>query len=343
MKNMEQKQAILDIRTNDASYSLPAGQINIDKISSEMGEDIAEINIEISQSAEEIVRTIENSARENSLTIIAPPIDFNITATYNDSTVKIERFNSFVGRMIAIPDGVDPSTVSTAVVLNSDGTFRHVPTKTVEVNGRYYAQIYSVTNSTYFVIGSKKTFEDVQAHWAKEEIDEMASRLVISGVSKEAFAPGRDITRAEFAAIMNRALGLGDAVYSDIFNDVDAGDWFAGAVSSIYSYGIIQGYEDGSYRPNEKITREEAMVMISRAMKIADTNLDVDPAHINSLLSSFIDHKDIMGWSEKAIAMTVQMGIVQGDHQQRLQPKENITRGQTTVMILRMLQKLELI
>jgi len=132
----------------------------------------------------------------------------------------VSRFNRYVQRTIAIPDGVDPSRITTAVVLNTDGTFSHVPTSIVVVNGKYYAQINSLTNSTYSVIWNHREFTDAENHWAKEAVNDMGARLVISGVGNNLFEPDWDITRAEFAAIVVRALGLKSGLGTNPFHDV---------------------------------------------------------------------------------------------------------------------------
>lgn len=96
----------------------------------------------------------------------------------------------------------------------------------------------------------------------------MASRMVVNGVDAAHFNPDAAITRAEFAAIMVRALGLPDQTGSAPFNDVSSSDWYVGAVAQAQQYGIIQGYADDMFHPSQTITREEAVVILERAMRI---------------------------------------------------------------------------
>lgn len=67
-------------------------------------------------------------------------------------------------------------------MLNEDGTFSHVPTTIVVINGKYFAKINSLTNSTYTVIYNPVTFTDVTIHWAKDAINDMGSRMVVAGI-----------------------------------------------------------------------------------------------------------------------------------------------------------------
>lgn len=109
-------------------------------------------------------------------------------------------------RTIALPEGVDPSKLTTGIVTEPDGAVRHVPTKVTVIDGRYYAQINSLTNSMYTVIWHPLTFQDVEHHWAQQDVNDMGSRLVVNGVGDEQFNPDADITRAEVATIVKRLL-----------------------------------------------------------------------------------------------------------------------------------------
>ena len=184
---------------------------------------------------------------KNNYQVVVKPVDFEITCTSGSKTVSVSKFKGYVERTVAIPVGIDPSKVTTGIVLNSDGTFSHVPTTIVKIDGKYYAKINSLTNSTYSVIYNPIEFADVAKHWAKASINNMGSRLVISGVGENNFEPNRDITRAEFAAIMVRALGLAPDAAKNTFSDVSASSWYSGYVGTAASYGIISGYDADTF------------------------------------------------------------------------------------------------
>ncbi len=346
VKNMEQKQVVLEIKTEFATYTLPAQQINIDAVSEQIGQQVElkdiKVKIEIAKSSAETVKIIENSAQQGEYTVVVPPVDFKVTCTYGDKTVEVNRFNSYVERIIAIPEGVDPQKITTGVVLNSDGTVSHVPTKIIVIDGKYYAQINCLTNSTYFVIWHPKTFQDVESHWAEDCVNEMGSRLVIGGVDENNFAPNRDITRAEFAAIVGRALGLKASGTANKFSDVKANDWFYGAVGAASAYGIVGGYEDGTFKPDQAITREEAMAVIARAMKLAGMDTNMADSVADAQLARFKDQDSVNGWAKKSAATCVKYGIAVGNNG-LLAPDDNITRAETAAMVMRMLQQADLI
>ncbi len=80
-------------------------------------------------------------------------------------------------------------------------------------------------------------------------MNDMGSRMIVSGVSDRTFEPDRSITRAVFAVIVVHALGLKPGEGSNSFRDVNERDWYADVVKTASDYGLISGYEDGTFRP----------------------------------------------------------------------------------------------
>ncbi|WCN38340.1 DUF4073 domain-containing protein [Aneurinibacillus uraniidurans] len=347
VKNMERKQAVIEIKTDKASYTVPAQQINIDAVSEQIGKSVnlqdIKVKIEISKPTAETTKIVENAAVKGEFTIVALPLNFTVKGTYGDKTIDVFKFNAYVERTIAIPDGVDPNKITTGVVVEPDGTVRHVPTKVVKIDGKYFAKIHSLTNSTYSIVWHPLEFKDVEKHWAKNAVNDMGSRMVISGVGHDLFNPDQDITRAEFAAIMVRGLGIKQEDGAVPFTDVKAADWYSGAVQAAYKYNLIRGFEDGTFRPNDKITREQAMAIIAKAMKITDLQAKLQPKEAGELLLPFIDAKQASEWAKEGVADCVQAGLVSGRNGQQLAPKEFISRAEVAAIVQRLLQKSELI
>lgn len=289
-----------------------------------------------------MITVTENAAQEGGFTLVVPPVEFTVTCTYGGETYTVDSFGSFVQRKIEIPEGVDPAKVTTAIVIEPDGGVRHVPTKIVEQNGKYYAVINSLTNSTYALISNTVEFADVADSYAKDEINAMGARMIIRGVDGRNFEPDREITRAEFAAIVIRALGLAAGTGESSFTDVRSSDWFCGAVETAARYGLILGYDDGTFRPNDKITREQALVIISRAMKLAKIEPNLTGEKVTSLLSAFLDDTSISGWAKDGIASLLVTGVI-AQNDGALKPAEYITRAEVAFYIYRMLDKADLI
>lgn len=347
IKNMENKQAVLEIKTDRATYTLPAQQINIDFISNQLGKSIAlqdiRIQIEIASPTAELAKVVENAADRGSFTLVAPPIDFTVRAVHNGVTIAASKFNAYVERTISIPDDVDPTKITTGVVVDPDGTVRHVPTKVVVRDGKYYAKVNSLTNSAYTVVWNKVEFRDVTNHWAKHAVNDMGSRMVISGISKDEFSPDREITRAEFAAIIVRGLGLKPETQGSPFTDVQTTDWYSSVIHTAYEYKLIDGFEDKTFRPNERITREQAMVILAKAMTLTHLKAKLPASAAENPLLAYQDASDASAWALGSITDSIQAGIVSGRNDAELAPKSFITRAEVATIVQRLLQQSDLI
>ncbi|MBJ6361238.1 S-layer homology domain-containing protein, partial [Paenibacillus sp. GCM10012307] len=347
VKSMEKRKALLEVQTGRGSYLIPAQQINIDAISKQFGANIElkdiKIWIEIAAPSSETVQLVKNAASANGLIIAVPPVNFSVKAVYGDRTVEVTKFNAYVERTIAIPEGVAPNRLTTGVVVEPDGTVRHVPTKIVLTGGKYFAKINSLTNSTYTIVWHPVEFKDVANHWAKQAINNMGSRMVIQGAKNGQFSPDRDITRAEFAAIVVRGLGLKLENSQSSFVDVKSSDWYSQAIQTAHEYQLINGFKDGTFRPNEKITREQAMLIVSKAMAITGLQGARAGQSGTAILQSFSDSESVSQWALSGVADSVSSGVISGKNGNMLAPQTFITRAEVATIMQRLLQKSNLI
>ncbi|MCU6796804.1 S-layer homology domain-containing protein, partial [Paenibacillus sp. WQ 127069] len=345
VSKMELQQAVLEIKTDKASFHMPAQQINIQSILDQVGKSVAlqDIKVQIEIAVPRTpVQWVPNESTEGTIAIVVPPLDFTVRALYKDTTIEVTEFKAYVERTIAIPDGVDPNKITTGVVIETDGTLRHVPTKIVLLDGKYYAKVNSLTNSIYSVVWHPLEFKDVELHWAKESVNDMGSRMVINGIGHGSFNPDQDITRAEFAAILIRGLGLKLKAEASGFSDVDPKSWFASAIGTAFTYNLINGFEDGTFRPNDKITREQAMTIMARAMTI--TKIEAKQLqNTGQVLNSFTDAGTISNWAKSGISDCLKFGLVSGRNNTELAPKAFITRAEVAVIVQGLLQKSDLI
>ncbi len=347
IRSMELQQTVIDVVTPFAGYTLPVQQINVQALSEQLGKDVdlqeVKITIEVSKSSASTVKLVENAAAQGHYVVVAPPVDFTVKAVYEGKAIEVSKFNAYVKRTIAIPDGVDPTKITTGVAIDPDGTVRHIPTKVIVIDGRYYAEINSLTGGTYSVIWHPYAFADTANHWAGSSINDLGSRLVVDGVGNDLFQPNRSITRAEFAAILLRGLGLKAETGSLPFTDVNASDWYGGAIKTAYAYNLVNGFEDGTFRPLGRITREQAMSMVARAMALTELKSKLPNREENELLRTFTDGDTSSSWAVKGIADCLQAGVVSGRSDSELAPKAYISRAEVAVIVQRLLQKSELI
>lgn len=347
VKTMATQQAVLEIKTDTATYTLPAQQINIDALSAAIGQDVAladiTIQVTIAKAQAHTVQLLEKAGQQGGYTPVVSLVSFTITASYKDKTVSVDKFNAYVARTIALPAGVDPNKITTGIVLDPDGTVRHVPTEVTLVNGIYYAKLNSLTNSDYAVVWHPLTFSDADGHWAQAAINDMGSRMVVSGNGQGLFNPNANITRAEFASIVVQGLGLKPVYEAGNFSDIAANAWYSGAVSTAHAYGLIAGYPDGSFRPNEQITREQAMTIIAKAMKLTGLKDKLTQQDLAAALGAYTDSSKVAGWAAAGVADCVQAEIIKGRSGASLAPKANLTRAEMAVIVRLLLQNSHLI
>lgn len=198
--------------------------------------------------------------------------------------------------------------------------------------------IHSPYEGMYTIIRLDRKFTDLLGHWAQVDIERLANKLIVDGRPNGLFDPNATITRAEFAALLVRALGLPETRPGEPFTDVDSVDWFAGAVGAAKQAGLIGGYEDGSFRPEANITREQMAVMIANALSFAGRSPQMDSA-----IPTFSDAADISIWAAEATRRLAGLGIIRGVTDTTFVPQANATRAQSAVMITRMLVYLQFI
>ncbi|MFD0588763.1 S-layer homology domain-containing protein [Paenibacillus sp. GCM10027627] len=329
----------LKIESKNGSYQLPFSPDLLEQWAASAGleGDLEGLTLQIviKQLDKEVAKPYQ--LEEKGISLAAPPVEFNVSLFSKGSQSTVKHLGTYVERWIVIPAGVDPSSISTGARFNPDHTLTPVPTRIVQAGGKQFAVLSSMTNSIYGLVTYKTTFTDIQNHWAAEQIQDMSEKLIINGVNSEHFSPDSAITRAEFAAILARALGLGSTTKSATFTDVSSSAWYYEAIQSCYSYGLIEAGTNGLFRPNASITREESMVMLARAMKWLDIKTELSDKEAQGLLDSFKDKEKLSQWALQAVALNIKHGIAKG-YNGELLPKDNITRAEATVIIERLLQ-----
>lgn len=138
------------------------------------------------------------------------------------------------------------------------------------------------------------------------------SRLVVSGIGNGNYNPDTAITRAEFAAMVVRALGLEPGIGKESFTDINSAEWFKPYVETANQYGIITGYNEKTFAPNDKITREQAIAMIARAMKLTGIEQELTNQEMNSIMGDFADAQTVANYAKKSLALCLKTGIISG-------------------------------
>lgn len=168
---------------------------------------------------------------------------------------------------------------------------------------------------------------DIAGHWAESVITQWQSKGLIQGYEDGTFKPGNTITRAEFVTLMNNAKGFWSEG-SINFSDVKNGSWFYSAVARAVAAGYVKGYSDGSFKPNNTITRAEAAVMIANTAKLSANEAGA---------YRFTDIGSIPAWARGSVGAVVAAGYMTGYPDGSFDANASISRAEAVSSLNRML------
>jgi parallel beta-helix repeat protein len=150
--------------------------------------------------------------------------------------------------------------------------------------------------------GPPSSFPDVQGHWAQPYIEAMAALDVIRGFPDGTYRPNDLVTRAQFAAIINKAFNPTPKRPVTQFSDIQAGFWGQQAIDVAYRGGFMTGLPGGVFRPDERIPKVQVLVSLASGLGLTTD----DP----TVLSRYQDASDIPTWATDAVAAATQNNIV---------------------------------
>lgn len=179
-------------------------------------------------------------------------------------------------------------------------------------------------------------FTDTEVHWASESIGRMAGRGILKGYEDGTFGPSKQITRAEFSAVVARAFEFEGSGAASPFTDAKLGKWYTEPVVSLYEKGIVTGRPDGTFGVNDSITNQEMAVMISRSLKALGVELEAERSYV-----PFKDEDTISSFAQDAVKELYEAGIISGMLDGTYQPKGSTTRAQVAVIMDRILTMME--
>lgn len=189
-------------------------------------------------------------------------------------------------------------------------------------------------------------FSDVKSgDWFAPAVTALADAGVISGFSDGTFRPYDTVTRAQFAALLARAVQP-PQVFVEPFQDVYSTDWFYGSVASLYQAGLILGTSSTTFSPNRSIDRQQTCTLLMRALAYRlqsqpqeGIDLGLPPADINVWLGGFKDRWLISDAHRLSVANAFRLAIVSGSGDGWFYPSFSLTRAQAAGMIFATLYK----
>lgn len=186
-----------------------------------------------------------------------------------------------------------------------------------------------------------KTFSDIAGHENRLAIEALAARGIVNGKNGNLFEPDAAMTRAEFAAIVVKGLGLPETG-GTAFSDVAAETWYYSYINTAYAYGIVTGKSETQFVPEGTITREEAAVMTARAAAVCGMGALPDADRARDALAGFTDYMTAGEWARPALAFCLNERIL-SDEALELYPKQKIKRCEMAQMLYSMLEAAKLL
>lgn len=189
--------------------------------------------------------------------------------------------------------------------------------------------------SKYAVLEIVKSFEDVPTtYWAFHAIQSLAAKQIVSGVTTTEFNPKSNVSRAEFTALLVRALGL-NAEGPVQFTDIKSDAWYSSYVATASKLGIVSGRSKDTFAPNASITREEMAIMVIRALEVK-SGKKIEPA---VGVTTFADASSISKWADSYVKTAAGLGLLQGRENNQFAPKGWMTRAESAQIIYTLLSK----
>jgi outer membrane biosynthesis protein TonB len=193
------------------------------------------------------------------------------------------------------------------------------------------AQLVSILKETLEANKDAKTsFGDTGSHWAANDIA-LASRLqIITGYQDGSFKPNASVSRGEFSAMIARAFHLEAGQTQVSFKDLEGQSWSKAAIELLASNGIISGYQDGTFRSTQEITRAEMLTMISRILNLKALNQSGAVATFSDINNGY--------WAKQTIEDATAAGLVKGVSTDKFAPEGKASRAEVVSLIIRSLK-----
>ncbi|WP_214480793.1 S-layer homology domain-containing protein [Bacillus sp. SM2101] len=268
--------------------------------------------------------------------IVSDVFDITIHSVVNDKQISITEFNEPIEVSIQFDRSLveDTRKVAGYYLNEKNNEWEYVGGKVKDD----LVVFYTMHLSKYAAITNDKTFADIVGwDWAKDQIEVLASRAIIKGKSTNEYAPGDNLTRAQFAVLIVRALNIPTEEYKGTFSDIpESLTWSALEIEAAQRAGIVTGRADGTYGPNENITREQMATMIIRAVTYKQ------PALLEGVSTelTFTDAHMIEAYAKDSVAIAAKLGILKGKEDGTFAPKDSATRAQAAVLLYNLLTKL---
>lgn len=327
------------VRYGDNLYSFALDEIDMNSLTSKLIADSSNISlvVRLEKIPPGTFTPFEQKLKTEGLQTVTGLVDLRLTASvtgnYSNTTV-LSVPGEYTARTTASLIG-DQTLAARLDLIYYDVAY--LPTQLSSSGSFTFVRAKMTGNQVVGTFLSTRTFTDMGKHWSRANVALLAAKNIIDSSYGIQFKPEQKITRAEFAVMLARGLGLlGDRETAQRFSDVQSSTQIGDYIGAAAKAGIITGNTDGTFRPNSNITREHMATMMIRAMEYTKNPITLSGTTA-SVLSGFKDKGKISSQSAEFVAKAVQEGIIMGMPGAQFQPQGNATRSQGAVMLYRML------
>jgi hypothetical protein len=271
--------------------------------------------------------------------LVSPIINFSIVLEAGGKQEMLTDFNGkYISTTFELDEQTNPNELTVLTLDESTGQLAFVPAIFQTVDGKTKVTLKSPHDSHYGVVRSQKNFMDINGHWAKKDLELLASKGLLKGASETIFAPDNSVTRAEFTSMLARALGLkDDKQAAAILSDVTQDKWYAGAVGAAVKAGIVSGYKEGTFGADDLVTREQIAVMLGNALKFLQASVNIRERQ-DIVIAQVIDQQKISIWAMPSVAQLLDTGIINGRTDHSFAPQDAASCAEAATMLVRFLQ-----
>lgn len=238
-------------------------------------------------------------------TVIGTPVQFEANWIIDKAAKPVQVPNHvFIKRAFTVPGHIQPGTAG--VLYEADGKVSPIASVfKVQEGDSTVVTVSRPGFSVYAAVSRKASFSDISDSSAAAHITTLANKFIIEGTGADKFSPSSSLTRAEFTALLVRALGL-KSTAAPGFSDVKATDWYANDLAAAFEAGLIQGTGDNKFSPSTKVTRQELTVILSRALKLTGQELK------GTASVTFADQSQIAAYAKDSVELLSSASIISG-------------------------------
>ena len=191
-------------------------------------------------------------------------------------------------------------------------------------------------SGTYLVDDNSKSFPDIDDldPELKQAVQFLGSKGIVTGKDKGNFEPDSLLTRAEFTAMLVRAFNVMDETAKESFSDVHPPQWHHPFIASSEKNHIVEGYPDGTFKPDRTISREEMTAIGARFLH--ERKHYYYPSNPEDYLNQFVDKETISKWAKPTMSLAVKQRLIDVPADKRIKAREAVTRGEAARMLYRL-------